>query len=221
MAFGSIMRLQAGEFLIELAPLNREVMSEFIKPGMQSAHITKYLVTGAKVLEDEYEWFESVRTDKASLTWGVWIVKDDERELIGTTSLHHLKKDFFYEAGSGSLLFKRKYWGKGIASAIHQARTWYGFHVEGLDRVWSEVLQGNVASRRALEKSGYYVTHVRRNEKFVEGTLRHIDQLECLNPNDATWKRWWGDDHPTKAARDARRRAQDAMKWASENVTLP
>lgn len=221
MAFGSIMRLQAGDLTIELAPFSREIMGEFINPGVQSVQITKYLTTGAKVLEDEYEWFESVRTDKASVTWGVWIIRDDQRELIGTTSLHHLKKDFFYEAGSGSLLFKREYWGKGIASAIHQARTWYGFHIIGLDRIWSEVLEGNVASRRALEKSGYYVTYVKRNDKFVDGKLRHTDQLECLNPNDTTWRRWWSGDRSTKAARDARHRAQVAMKWASENVTLP
>lgn len=221
MAFGSIMRLQAGEYLIELAPLSREVMGEFIQPGIQSAQITKYLETQAKVLEDEYEWFDSVRQDKTSLTWGVWVVRDDERELIGTTSLHHIKRGLFYEAGSGSLLFKREYWGKGIASAIHQARTWYGFHIVGLDRIWSEVLQGNEASRRALEKSGYYVTHVRRNGKFVEGKLCHVDQLECLNPSDASWKRWWGGDRPSKPARNARGRALAAMKWASSNVTLP
>lgn len=221
MAFGSIMRLKVGEFTIELAPFSRDIMGEFINPGIQSGQITKYLETGAKVLEDEYEWYDTVRTDKTSLTWGVWIVRDDARELIGTTSLHHLQRGIFYEAGSGSLIFNREYWGKGIASAIHRARTWYAFHIVGLDRVWSEVLQGNVASRRALEKSGYYVTNVKRNEKFVEGDLRHMDQLECLCPADAAWKRWWGKDRPTKAARDARTRTQTAMQWASENVTLP
>ncbi len=218
MAFGSIMRVTVGDMTVELAPLNREVMGEFIKPGMQSAHVTKYLVTQAKVLEDEYEWYDKVRTDSTSITWGVWVVNGDSRELIGTSSLHHVERDLFYMAGSGSLLFKREYWGKGIASVIHQARTWYAFQIVGIDRIWSEVLQGNVASRRALEKSGYYVTHVKRNDKFVDGKLRHVDVLECINPN--TFTRWWDSDRTHKSARDARGCATAAMLWASKNVTL-
>ncbi len=220
MAFGSIMQLKVGRLNIELAPLNKDVMGEFIRPGMQSVSITKYLETKAKVLEDEYEWYEKVRTDSDSIVWGIWVIGGDERELIGTSSLHNIKKDFFFEAGSGSLIFKNEYWGKGIASAIHQARTWYAFHVIGIDRIRSEVIQGNIASRRALEKSGYYLTHVTRNSKFVEGRLHHMDQLECINPGASIWKRWWGDDRPTKTAREARLRTQDAMKWASKNVTL-
>lgn len=220
MAFGSIMRVAVGELTIELAPLNRDVMGEFIRPGMQSGVITKYLETKAKVLEDEYEWYEKVRTDDTSRTWGIWVVHGDDRELIGTSSLHSLDKDFFYQAGSGSLIFKHGYWGKGIATAIHRARTWYAFNVMGIDRIWSEVILGNVASRRALEHSGYYVIGVKRNAQFVDGKLRHMDRLECVNPTPAVWKRWWGDDRPSKAARDARMRAQQAMEWASENVTL-
>ena len=221
MAFGSIMRMNVGELVIELSPLTRDVMGEFIQPGMQSTKITKYLETKAKVLEDEYEWYDMVRTDETSVTWGVWVIRDKDRELIGSSSLHHLKKDFFYEAGTGSLLFKHEYWGKGIASAIHQARPWYALQILGVDRLWSEVIQGNVASRRALEKSGYYLTHVTRNSKFVDGKLRHMDQLECINPHAKVWQRWWGDDRPQKTARDARIRAQSAIEWSSEYVVLP
>ncbi len=222
MAFGSIMRFNAGELSIEMAPLSRDVMGEFIRPGMQSWTVTKYLVTQAKVLEDEYEWYDKTRTDDTSLVWGIWIIgADDARELIGTSSLHHIERGLFFSAGSGSLIFNAEYWGKGIASAAHKARTWYAFHVLGIDRIWSEVLQGNEGSRRALEKSGYYVTHVKRNDKFVDGTLKHADQLECVNPDPAPWKRWWGDDRPTKAAREARVRAHAAMEWAAQNVVCP
>lgn len=220
MAFGSIMRLPAGELTIELSPLNKDVMGEFIQPGLQSANVTKYLETKAKVLEDEYEWYEKARNDDSSHMWGVWIVRDQERELIGSSSLHNMKKDFFYQAGSGSLIFNQGYWGNGIASAMHQARTWYAFHILGIDRIWSEVVQGNVASRRALEKSGYYVIGIKRNAQFAAGKMCHVEVLECINPRLDAWKRWWGDDRPTKAAREARARTLDAMKWASQNVTL-
>lgn len=221
MAFGSIMRMRVGELTIEMAPLNRDVMGEFIRPGVQSMNITRYMLTQAKVLEDEYEWYDKVRGDKQSIVWGIWVVDGDERKLIGSSGLHNLDKDVFFQATSGSLIFDRDYWGRGTASAIHQARTWYAFHLLGMERIASEVLHGNIASKRALEKTGYCVTHVQRNFKFAEGKLRHMDHLECINPDALVWKRWWGDDRPTKAARDARLRTQNAMEWASKNVTLP
>lgn len=219
MAFGSIMRVKARDLDIELSPMTRDDMGDFIRPGIQSANITKFLETKAKVLEDEYEWYDKIRKDETSITWGVYVLHGTERELIGTTSLHHIKKDFFFDAGTGSLLFKQEYWGKGIASAIHRARTWYAFQVVGIDRLWSEVLQGNVASRRALEKTGYYGTYMIRNSKFADGRLRHMDRLECLNPN--AFQRWWHGDRPIKAAQEARKRTEAAMTWASQNVTLP
>lgn len=221
MAFGSIMRFDVAEFAVELAPLNRDVMSEFIQPGMQSAVVTKYLMTQAKVLEDEYAWYDNVRTSNDSVVWGIWIIHGDgPRELVGSTGLKSITFKHFSSARTGSVIFKTEYWGKGIASTAHKARTWYAFNRLGIDRLWSEVIQANTGSRRALEKAGYYVTHVKRNDMFADGRLHHVDQLECINPDAKVWKRWWGNDKPGKSARKARMRTMDAMVWAHNNLTL-
>lgn len=221
MAFGSIMQLKVGELDIELAPLTKEAMTAFVSPGMQRATVTRYLGhTVAPTLEDEQEWFEKVRQEKNSLVWGIWEVTQKKRTLIGTTALHDIVKGHTLQAVSGSQIFDTSYWGKGIASAIHKARTWYAFQHLGLTRIKSAVLHGNVASRKALEKSGYSFVSLERNEKFVDGSLRHMDNLECLNPSPAAWRLWWGTDRPTKPAREARLRAQDAMTWAEQNVKL-
>jgi RimJ/RimL family protein N-acetyltransferase len=221
MSFGPIMRLSVNDLVVELAPLNRDVMEEFIHPGMQSYIITKYLTQAAKTAEDEYEWYDKVRQDETSMTWGIWIVEGDSRILIGTTALHDLKKDRMMQAVSGSMLFRKEYWGKGIASHIHMARTWYGFQQMGLHRITSKVIQGNIASRRALEKSGYNLMYVERNTNFVDGKLRHMDNLECLNPNDPFWSQWWNGDRPSKQMLAARERSTIAMEWAKQNVELP
>ena len=113
------------------------------------------------------------------------------------------------------------YWGRGIASAIHKARTWYAFQHMGLHRIMSAVLQGNVGSRKALSRSGYELVYVERNEQFVDGKLCHLDCLECLNPLEPFWSQWWHGERPPKKLVEARRCTLDALEWAEKNVTLP
>ena len=220
MAFGPVMKLTVGKLSIELAPLGRESMGEFVG-GMQQASVTRYLaIQAAPTLEDEVEWFDKVRTDKASLAWGIWVVDDSNRTLIGNTALTSIKRAHIHQATSGSMIFRQEYWGKGIASDIHKARTWYAFQHLGLHRVMSAVVQGNIASYRALAKSGYEPVYVERNTVFVEGGLRHQDNLECLNPLDPFWGQWWHGDRPPERSLEARRRTQAALTWAQDNVEL-
>lgn len=222
MAFGPIMRVGVGEFEIELAPLKREDMVSFVSPGMQQATVSRFLTLSyAPVLENEYEWFEKIYQARESLVWGIFDISNDERVVLGTTGVEGIT---YYKgvswATSGAQIFRPEYWGKGIASAMHKARTWYVFQHMGLHQIKSEVLQGNTASRKALEKSGYRPTYVERNFKFVDGKLCHSQNMECLNPNEPFWTAWWGEDTPPKAALKARERTLTALEWAKQNVTL-
>jgi len=221
MAFGPRMQLDVGDLKIELAPLSQEVLSEFVSPGLQQASVTKYLnSTTAPVLEDEHEWFEKTRLAEDTITWGIYVRDGEKRLLIGNTSLTDITKGHTIQAVSGSMIFRKDYWGKGIASTIHKARTWYVFDQLGFTRVKSAVIHGNVASRKALEKSGYRLVYVERNTAFIDGQLRHQDNLECINPSQTAWSLWWGHDTPPTDAVDARNCTLDAMAWAKEHVTL-
>lgn len=183
--------------------------------------MTNYLSRqGAPTLEDEQEWYDRIRADNDSCSWGIWIVKADTRILIGTTALIHISRGHIHQATSGSMIFRKGYWGKGIASHIHKARTWYAFQHLGLHRISSEVIQGNVASRKALEKSGYYLVNVERNTTFGNGVLRHQDNLQCLNPIDMFWTQWWHNDPPTDESVEAQVRTKEAMDWAQQHVKL-
>lgn len=228
MAFGPIMRLKAGELTIELAPLTKEVMGEFINlehgGGMQRLEVRRYTSSvTAPVLEDEHDWFEKTRQSKDSIVWGIWVIEDDKRILIGNTSLFSFSEGhakLILQATSASMIFRKEYWGRGIASSIHKARTWFAFQHLGLHRVKSAVIQGNVGSLKALSRSGYSLVYVERNEQFVSGRLRHLDCLECLNPNEPFWGQWWHGDRPPRRALEARRCTQVALAWAEENVEL-
>lgn len=222
MAFGPIMQLKVGDLTIELAPITKESLDEFVLPGFQQASVTRYLSRhNAPTIEDEIEWYDKTRTTNDVLVWGIWNIDGKTRQLIGNTALTSIEKDCIFQATSGSVISNKEFWGRGIASAIHKARTWYAFQHLGIVRIKSAVAHGNIASRKALEKAGYNLVYVERNTTFVDGERRHQDNLECLNPSEEAWKLWWGKDRPTASARVARQKTLEAMKWASENVILP
>lgn len=233
MAFGPIMRFKVGELDIELAPIPREAASEFINlghgGGLQRHTIFRYLGRdAAPVFEDESEWLEKVRTAEDSLVWGIWNIETEDgvtkRTLIGNSALSRIDKDghsrLIRQAMSGSMIFRPEFWGKGVASAAHKARTWYAFKHMGLHRINSAVIQANGGSRRALERSGYTFVYTERNEQYGDGKFHHLDYLECVNPLDLFWVQWWNSDRPTKAAREARRLSHEALEWAEESVEL-
>lgn len=233
MAFGPILRFTVGELNIELAPITKEAATEFVNGeyggGLQQRSVSQYLgLASAPTVEDEQEWFEKTRADSDSLVWGIWLVEGDgksrTRTIIGNSALTGIDKDghskLIRQATSGSLIFRKEYWGKGIASAAHKARAWYAFKQLGLHRIKSAVIQANGGSRKALERTGYSYVYTERNEQYGDGTFHHLDNLECLNPLELFWNQWWHGDRPTKAAREARRLTQEALAWAEENVEL-
>ena len=229
MAFGPIMRFAVGDLQVELAPQSRESMPQFIDiahgGGMQRHTVTRYLGRrNAPVLEDEFDWFEKVRKGTTSLVWGIWVVEGDSRISIGNSGLHGIGEDghsgFIRQATSGSQIFRPEYWGKGIASAAHKARTWYAFKHLGLHRIKSGVIQGNGGSAKALSRSGYIYVYTERNEQYVDGELLHMDCFECLNPLDLFWSQWWHGDRPPAAAVRARKLTQQTLAWAEAHVEL-
>lgn len=233
MAFGPIMRFTVEhgdeQLKVELAPLTKESMEEFISSrsegGMQRFTVSRYMGrSGAPVLEDEYDWFERVRQEKDSLIWGIWIITDEGRLLIGNSALVGIGQEghsgFIRQATTGSMIFNKEYWGKGIASAAHKARTWFAFEHLGLHRLKSAVIQANGGSRTALERSGYQLVYTERNEQYSGGQLEHMDCLECINPLALFWNQWWHGDRPSRANHGARQRTKQAMVWAEQSVEL-
>lgn len=233
MAFGPIMQVNVGELRIELAPLTKDVMPEFVSlthgGGLQRRTVTRYMgMAMAPTAEDENEWFEKTRSATDTLIWGIWLLEEVDgtlrRTLIGNSALADIAKDghsgFIRQATSGSMIFRPDYWGKGIATAIHKARTWYAFTELGLHRIKSAVIQQNVGSRKALEHSGYTLVYTERNEQFGEGALQHMDCLQCLNPLDLFWSQWWHGDRPPKASAAARQKTLAVLDWAKDNVKL-
>lgn len=232
MAFGPIMRFTVGELQIELAPMTSETVVDFVDwkhgGGLQRYRVSRFLgMDSAPTIEQERSWYEKTFAAKDCLVWGIWIVEGEgdarTRTLIGNSALTEIGEghaQMIRQATSGSVIFRPEYWGKGIASAAHKARTWYAFKYMGLHRIKSAVIQANGGSRKALERSGYTFVYTERNEQFTAGEFQHLDNLECLNPQKLFWDQWWHGDKPSPECVAARRKTLSVLKWADENVEL-
>lgn len=221
MSLGPTMKLRTSTGMhIELAPFTRDDCKAFVE-GFSKESVTQYLEFHAsQTFELEQKWYDKMVENKTCYAWGIWVVENGERKLIGNTAINDIDQKHIIQATTGSVITDTAYWGKGIASAAHKARTWYAFRKYGLIRLKSAVLQTNTASRKALEKSGYDLVYVERCVQFKDGGLVHQDCLECLNPDDWAWRQWWGNDRPTRKAIESRAKTLEVLDWAEQNVEL-
>ncbi|MCA9348275.1 GNAT family N-acetyltransferase [Candidatus Saccharibacteria bacterium] len=195
-------------------------MHEFISAGgMQSYTVTKYLSRrSAPTIEDEYQWFEQTRTESSSYVWGIYVHAEGKRCLIGNTAINSIAYHPMSGASTGFMIFRPEYWGNGIASACHKARTWYAFTQLGLTRISSGVYEPNIGSRKALEKVGYIPTHTERNAGFVDGRYISLTHFIIINPLHTHWTAWWHGDPIPSEFLDARIRTQTALEWVNTHV---
>lgn len=89
--------------------------------------------------------------DQQGIRWGIALEGRDE--LIGMIGFNS-----FVPGHKGVLVFAlmQEYWGKGYMSEAIAAVLAYGFTTLQLKRIEAEVLPGNKASEKVLEKAGFH-----------------------------------------------------------------
>src|SRR5438128_7677311 len=93
---------------------------------------------------------------------------DAEGKTIGATGIHNI--DWLAaHAITGIVIGEKDCWGKGYATEAMRLRTRYAFRELNLHKLMTEVDTENVASRKALERSGYKTVGIRRDQSFREG----------------------------------------------------
>ena len=177
------MKVVTEKVVVVLRPFSKDEVAKFV-PYFNSMAVHKYTMgMFAQTIENEHEWYEKNRQDKTSATWA--IVTEGESEPVGITSLHHLD-DYFGACSSGIIIFKREWWGKGVASASHLARTMCAADYLGRIVINSQVRSENLGSKRALERIGYTVwgtdpITIQRGGKWLA-----TDSLKWFHPERKT-----------------------------------
>lgn len=104
-------------------------------------------------------------------------------QLIGSASLRRHNRDRRAELG---YWLGADSWGAGYATEAAGALVDYGFRDLGLGRVYAQVLEGNTASCRVLDKLGFVVEGVRRRHVRKAGHLRDMTLYGLLHDE---WQR--------------------------------
>lgn len=97
--------------------------------------------------------------------------RSEPDELLGSVSLRRFSRDRRAELG---YWLGADAWGHGYATEAAIALVDFGFHEMGLQRIYAQVLAGNTASCRVLEKLGMLSEGIRRRHIRKGKTLHDV-----------------------------------------------
>jgi len=146
---------------VTLAPIRPEHLEHYVE-WFADPDVTRFLTRNVAVtLQQEQEWLEQVARSETEVVWGIFA----EGKHVGSTAISRI--DWRNRHGmTGIVIGDRGCWGRGIASEAMTMRTHYAFEELGLEKLLTQVVEGNVASRRALERVGYATVGIYRHHEF-------------------------------------------------------
>ncbi len=80
------------------------------------------------------------------------LILNGENKMIGTCGFTRI--DCKNRLGEAGYVLNKNYWGRGLATEALQRVVQFAFEVLGLDRVESRFMEGNIPSKRVMEKAG-------------------------------------------------------------------
>lgn len=121
--------------------------------------------------------------ERAAIRWGM-ALKGDQR-IIGTLGFNSFIKR--HRANIGYDLLPQ-YWHKGLAAEALKAVLDFGFEKLHINRVEAEVMQGNSASERLLEKLGFLKEGVLRQWMLWNGRYYDMSMFSLLRSDHGALK---------------------------------
>jgi RimJ/RimL family protein N-acetyltransferase len=89
--------------------------------------------------------------------WGLFV----DGQHVGSTGIHRINWRQ-RRALTGTLIGDRNWWGRGIGGESMRLRTLFAFEELNLEKLVTQVVEGNLASRKALEHVGYRTVGIHR-----------------------------------------------------------
>jgi RimJ/RimL family protein N-acetyltransferase len=151
--------------LITLAPIEREHLENYCRWSRDPRGVRYLPRQFPLTMDDEQRFYERVSTSREDVVWAIL----REGRHIGSTGLHGI--DWQHrKATSGTWIGETAEHGKGFGREAMALRTAYAFNELGLNKVLTEIIELNEASRRAALRAGYRECGRFRRHLFREGT---------------------------------------------------
>lgn len=209
--FGPKYRVGWDDKYIVLRPFRKSEMADFAEM-FSSPRIHRFTLSARGYTQQmEEEWFDKTQNSDSDVVWA--IQPEGVEHVVGVTGIH--KIDRFHSCSTGIIICDPQFWGEGVASRAHLARTLYAATTRDRATIQSEVMSGNSASLKALKRVGYMVTGTSFSCRMVAGDFVNSHLLTWYNPK---WlPRLFPDGVPSKFAR-AIQLAQETLDKAKEVV---
>lgn len=121
------------------------------------------------------DWFSSRFHEGLGIRWGIALKGNPH--IIGTIGFNNYTKH--HRANVGYDL-QTAYWNNGYVTEALQAVIAYGFNVLEVNRIEAEVMQGNIASEKVLEKLGFQHEGILREWMLWNGRYYDMTMLSLL-----------------------------------------
>lgn len=121
---------------------------------------------------------------RAGLRWAIrW--REGPRTLMGTCGYNTWARNSF--TGSIGYDLRRDMWNRGVITEAVRAIVDFGFREMGLNRIEADMMTGNAASARVLEKLGFTEEGVLRQRGVWKGGFHDLRLFSLLRQE---WREW-------------------------------
>ena len=147
------------------------------------ADVTKYLTWNPHPNRNyTREYLEYISTRYSVGEFYDWAVTTaDEGKMIGTCGFTRF--DYNSNYAEVGYVINPEYWGNGYATEALDTVIKFGFERLALRRIEARHMEGNIASRRVMEKVGMTYEGTLRSALLVKGEYKNICVCSLINSN--------------------------------------
>ncbi|MBQ0105891.1 MAG: GNAT family N-acetyltransferase [Armatimonadetes bacterium] len=135
---------------IELRPFAKSDCPQLIK-YINKPDVNKWLdIYSSYTIEDEEEWYDSLRYDRKKIIWGIFI----NGEIIGTATILNFNP-ITRNGEIGLMIGNNKYYRKGIGTETVACLCDYAFGELNCECLYYTVSEKNIPSQKIAQKNGF------------------------------------------------------------------
>jgi ribosomal-protein-alanine N-acetyltransferase len=166
--------LLATERLIlrEIRPSDRYAIFRLFSDPLVTRYNDVETLNALSEAEEIIEWLADRFISRRGLRWGIALRHGESGSLIGTCGFNSFNERGRYASIGYDLM--TAYWGQGIVPEAVAAMLDFGFGTLGLNRIEADVVVGNTASVRVLEKLGFGFEGVLRQRGYWKGAYHDL-----------------------------------------------
>jgi ribosomal-protein-alanine N-acetyltransferase len=150
----------------------------FTKPEMVRYVIEEANITTLPAATGFIDWLNSDAEGPNGMCWWGITLKGGDDRLIGTCGFHLWEKD--HRRVDIGYNMDVPYWGQGYTTEAAHAVVRWCFENLDLHRVQADCTEGNIGSERVLEKVGFTLEGIWRENTFEHGRFVNIKQYGLL-----------------------------------------